>query len=84
MTKRRPKRLRDTDKYSKLEQKARARYVYFVSKDPDTAGYWWELFGPDDQPICSSVVFRDKPACLKSLRAMQRHAATAPVRDDAR
>ncbi len=71
------------DKILKLQENARARYVYFISSDPVT-GYWWELVGPNDEIICSSVVFSSKSACLKSLRATQRHASTAQVRDDAR
>src|SRR5437762_3043452 len=83
MTKRRSKRLRDSDKILRLQENARARYVYFIQSDIEgLTGYWWELVGPNDETICSSAVFHSKADCLKALRVTQRHAATTAVRDD--
>jgi hypothetical protein len=64
-----------------LDQKSRSRYTYFVSGDAE-AGYQWHLFAGDDS-LCMSDVFATKSDCLKTLRAVQRHAATDDVRDDA-
>jgi hypothetical protein len=84
MTNGRPKVLRETDKLSELQKNARARYVYFICKEPSEPGYWWELVGPDDMVICESREYATKAECLKSLRATQRHASTTQIRDDAR
>lgn len=84
MTKRPSKRSRDTAKLLKLQEAARARYVYFISNNA-VRGYWWELIGPSDETIARSEYFPDKADLLKSLRANQRHASTIQVRDvDAR
>jgi len=70
----------------KLQESARARYVYFicVSDDPDEPGYWWELVDADGALICESSLRATKAECFKLLRTTQRHASSAPIRDDAR
>jgi hypothetical protein len=88
MAKRRRKELRDMDKILTLQEGARARYVYFICKsdDPNEPGYWWQLVGPDDMvvtenPDGSFRLFSDRAACLKSLRANQKHGSSPHIRD---
>lgn len=70
-------------KLAKFDRNARSRYTYFVAGNADD-GYRWSLVNLNDETLCSSDVFADKGACLKSLRTVQRHAATTHVNDDAR
>jgi uncharacterized protein YegP (UPF0339 family) len=56
-------------------------YSYFINGD-DKTGYWWTLVRPNDDDVCRSDVYAKKADCLSSLRAAQRHAATAEVVDE--
>ena len=64
-----------------LERTASSRYTFFVTGNPDD-GYRWELVDRNDDRLCLSDVFAQKADCLKTLRAVQRHAAPEDLRDD--
>lgn len=83
MSKRRSKEHQKIDRLVRLEVNARTRYVYFIHREPEKTGYWWELVGPNDLLVCESNEYATKAECLKSLRAAQRHASTTQIRDDA-
>jgi uncharacterized protein YegP (UPF0339 family) len=56
-------------------------YTYFISQDGPRA-FHWELLNRDGDTLCSGNSVATKADCLKSLRAVQRHAATTDMRDD--
>ena len=62
---------------------ARLGYTYFVVRTGD-GGYKWVLADRTGETLCSSDTFAYKEECLKRLRAVQRHAATKHVIDEAR
>jgi uncharacterized protein YegP (UPF0339 family) len=61
---------------------ARTGYTYFVTGSSDD-GYRWALVDRRGGTLCSSDVFARKAECLTALRAVQRHAATTHVIDEA-
>lgn len=82
--KQRAMHLHGTDEYLELGKRAReARFCHFIQRTEDQSGWTWEIYD-SDRLLCKSVSFRHKTACLKSLRATQRHASTPVIRDDAR
>ena len=58
-------------------------YTYFVFGDPGD-GYRFVLTDRDGEALCISPALVSNEACLKSLRAVQRHAGTTDIRDDTR
>ena len=60
---------------------ARRGYTYFVNGTPES-GYHWMLVAPNGDTLCMSVVFDSRNDCLKSLRAVRRHAASMHVIDE--
>ena len=61
---------------------ARTGYTYFVNGNAD-AGYQWMLVDRDGETLCSSELFAHKADCHNTLRAVQRHAATTHIIDEA-
>ena len=56
-------------------------YRYFINIDADS-GYWWALVRSSEDSVCRSDVYEKNSDCMSSLRAAQRHAATAEVVDE--
>ena len=68
----------------KLEAKVRKNvgsYTYFIS-GLQSIGYTFTLVDRDNNTLCSSPVYASTAEVLKTLRRVQRHAATTDIRDE--
>ena len=66
----------------KSKQAKTRGYTYFVSGNP-TIGYSFTLVDRDGNTLCSSAVYASTAEVLKTLRTVQRHAATTDTADEA-